>query len=140
MEGLDYLHYVENFILGMISEFLQCKVHKCPLLPHLTQQTLNLNSYREFEPLSRHSKPGYNPRLEVLPNPMASVMMSTYEALPEVRRKQHVGTFEPSTELLDKLRGLLVSSPPTSRRSSSAMVNYPPHPLLRQFPTDAVSS
>ncbi|CZR56905.1 uncharacterized protein PAC_06794 [Phialocephala subalpina] len=78
-------------------------------------------SYREVEPLSRHSKPRYNPRLEVLPDPMASVMMSTYEALPEVRRKQHVGTFEPSTELLDKLRGLLVSSPPTSRRSSSAM-------------------
>ncbi|KAF8851673.1 kinase-like protein [Acephala macrosclerotiorum] len=53
--------------------------------------------------------------------------MSTYEVLPEVRRKQPVGTFEPSTELLNKLRGLLISSPPTTR--SNSVKSYPRLPF-----------
>jgi hypothetical protein len=42
---------------------------------------------------------------------MALATMSTFVALPEVKHRQLAGTFEPSTELLDRLRGLLVSSP-----------------------------
>ncbi len=46
-------------------------------------------------------------------------MMSTYEQPLEVKPQAPVGVFEPSRELLERFRGLLASSPPTSRRSSA---------------------
>ncbi|KUJ21656.1 kinase-like protein [Mollisia scopiformis] len=65
---------------------------------------------------------------------MASVTMSTFVALPKVKLKQLVGTFEPSIELLNKLRGLLVPSPTTSQKVTSAKysAHLPLQPNRRQ--------
>lgn len=49
--------------------------------------------------------------------------MSTYEPLPGVKPRPHVGIFVPSTELLERYRGILASSPPSSRKSSLADVS-----------------
>ncbi|KAE8440780.1 hypothetical protein EG329_006580 [Mollisiaceae sp. DMI_Dod_QoI] len=47
---------------------------------------------------------------------MALGTMNTFVAQAEGRRSQHVGRFKPSTELLEGLRGLLVSSSSMSKR------------------------
>lgn len=49
--------------------------------------------------------------------------MITYEPLQEVRPRPHVGIFVPSTELLERYRGILAASQPSSRKSSLADVS-----------------
>lgn len=122
--GKTFIHYLESLVLQGDC-YISSNIHICPPRPsHHVHQARARNGARKVPTVNQSFLKRAHQAFKLSQDHMALVTMSTFVALPEVKHKHHAGIFEPSTELLDKLRGLLVSS--QSKSTATPIQVFPP--------------